>query len=139
MCQQKRNLRKKMLINPLDISVCERYKQANWDVKKEVRKFKKSKLRETINSLEEDYQRNNSHNLFRTVTDLENKPRKPLNIIQDKNGVKKFDINDVLKCWDTHFEAHLNKRFPHDEAAISSIPESTTDEGDFTEISLDEV
>ena len=74
-----------MLINP----VCEKYKQANRDVKKEVQKFKKSELKKkTINSLEEDYQRNNSHNLFQTVRDLENKPRKPLNIIQDKNGVK---------------------------------------------------
>ena len=70
---------------------------------------------------------------------MENKPRKPLNIIQDKNGVKKFDINDVLKCLETYFEAHLNKRFPHDEPAITSIPESTRDEGDFPEIPLDEV
>ena len=93
--------------------------------------------KKTINSLEEDYQRNNSHNLFQTVRDLENKPRKPLNIIQDKNGVKKFDINDILKSWETLFKTHLNKRFPHDEAAISSIPESTRDEGNFPEISLD--
>ena len=70
---------------------------------------------------------------------MENKPRKPLNIIQDKNGVKKFDINDILKSWETLFKTHLNKRFPHDEAAISSIPESTRDEEDSPDISLDEV
>ena len=139
MCQQRRDLRKKMLANPSDVSLCESYRKANRDVKNEVRKFKQNKLKETINSLEDDYQKNNSHNLFRTVRDLENRPRKPLNIIQDKNGVKRFDINEILKCWETHFQAHLNKKFPHDEAATSSIPDPTDDEGDFPDFSLEEV
>ena len=82
---------------------------------------------------------NNTHNLFKTVRELENRPRKSLNVVQDKNGIKKFDINEVLECLKTHFQSHLNKKFPHDTEATSTIEEPVAIEENMPQISIEEV
>ena len=33
------------------------------------------------------------------------------------------NTEEVLKCWQEHFEAHLNTRFPHTPDALADIPE----------------
>ena len=49
-----------------------------------------------IDKLEEDFRKNDSHNLFKTVRELEELPKKSLNIVKDANGVKQTDPESVM-------------------------------------------
>ena len=49
-----------------------------------------------IKQLELDHKHNNSHNLFRTVRELEGKPRKPMSAVKDKQGNTHTDKKEVL-------------------------------------------
>ena len=59
------------------------------------------------------HRHNNTNNLFRTVRELEGKPRKPMGAVKDMQGNTNTDKIEVLKCWEEHFSAHLNTAFPH--------------------------
>ena len=83
--------------------------------------MKADTLEKKVKKLEDDYKKNDYHNLFKTVRDLEGLPKKTLNIIKDNEGKKQSDTSTVLNLWKEHFENHLNTLFPHNEAAIDSI------------------
>ena len=57
--------------------------------------------------MEQDFQQNNSYNLFKTVKELEGIPKKTIHAVIHKQGKKLTDINSVLKCWKEHFQEHL--------------------------------
>ena len=50
----------------------------NGIVKKEVKEAKRIQLDEKIRKLEDDFRKNDSHNLFKSVRELEGKPRKSI-------------------------------------------------------------
>ena len=104
-----------------------------------MKKEKINTLEKNIKKLEEDYNANNSHNLFKRVKDLEGKPRKSLMTVKDKDGNKKTNMKDVLRIWKDHFKKHLNTAFPYDENALNSIPEPLLEDNDVYEISKDQI
>ena len=71
--------------------------------------------------MEEDLRGNNSHNLFRMVRELEAGPRKHVNAVKDKNGNILCKNKEVIERWREHFNEHLNREFPHDEAALDTL------------------
>ena len=110
-----------MLKRPADPSTSEINKTLNKRVQHEVVAHKSKLLECKIKKLEDDYVKMNSFNLFKTVRELENKAKKFLNIVLDKDGNKQASINKVLKIWKEHFEKHLNTEFPHKAAALDKI------------------
>ena len=87
-----------------------------------MRKHKRKMLEQKVEQLEDDFHHNRSHNLFKTVREMEGKPQKPLNIVKDKKGETHTNTAEVLNCWEDHFSQHLNTEFPHDPTAINEIP-----------------
>ena len=78
----------------------EEYKMLNTEVKERVKKIKQNQLENKIKQLEIDFRANNSYNLFKMVRDLSGKPRKTLNVVKDKTGIKHTLAHEVLKCWE---------------------------------------
>ena len=78
-------------------------------------------MEKRIEQLEVDFKQNNSHNLFKAVKEMEGKPRKVLNAVKDKDGKKHTNARKVLKCWEEHFDSHLNTEFPHEHSALDCI------------------
>ena len=58
--------------------------------------------------MEEDFKKNDSHNLFKYMQELKNKLCKHLMVANNGDGNPKTDPGDVLKCWETYFKKHLN-------------------------------
>ena len=104
-----------------------------------MKKEKINTLEKNIKKLEEDSKANNSHNHFKSVKDLEGKPRKCLMTVKDKDGKKKTNMKDVLRIWKDHFKKHLNTAFPYDENALNSIPEPLLEDNELFEISKDQI
>ena len=50
----------------------------NGIVKKEIKEAKRIQLDEKIRKLEDDFRKNDSHNLFKSVREIEGKPRKSI-------------------------------------------------------------
>ena len=111
----------------------------NTKVKKGVKKTKQNQLENKIKQLESDFRANSSHNLFKTVRDLSGKPRKTLNVVKDKKGVKHTLAHEVLKCWENHFKEHLNTEFPRDSAAINNINIPHNDQNHIEDINKEEI
>ena len=80
MCQERRKARIIMLKNPEQADVKEMYKIINKKVKSAVKFHKKQKLELTIYQLEEDFRKNNSRNLFKSVPELERKQNRSLSV-----------------------------------------------------------
>lgn len=139
LCEKRRSLRLKALNNPNDPTVRDEYRQTNREVKTKVKACKVENLQKKVFELEADFRNSNSHNLFKTVRDLESKPPKSLTVIKDKQGNLKTQLEEVLSCWEEHFKAHLNKSFPREDNAIETIPEPPINDEPTPDISLDEV
>ena len=119
MREKRRSLRKKVISSKKSCkSTIQEYNRVNRIVKREVKKAKRKQLDEKIMKLEDDLN-NNSHNLFKTVRELEGKPKKSL---KNQKKDKTTKTGEVLKIWKDHFKQHLNTEFPHDENVIQSIP-----------------
>ena len=69
-----------------------------------------------------DFKRINSHNLFKHVRGIEGKVQKPFSMIKDKSGNTHTNKDEVLKCLQEHFEAHLNTKFPHEPEEMQGPP-----------------
>ena len=121
LCKQRRNARLVHIKDPNNFNARETYKSLNKIVKRETKNFKKKKLEQKIQAMEQDFHKNNSYNLFKTVKDLEGAPKKTIHTIIDKQGKKQTNITEVLKCWEEHFQQHLNKEFSHHLSAIDEI------------------
>ena len=111
-----------MINNKNSSTIKARYKKLNKLVKAAVKFHKTNMLKERIEQLEHDFKHNNSHNLFKIVKELEDRPKKSLQAVLDKNGIKHTNKTKNLACWKEHFEEHSNKIFPHDPNAIDRIP-----------------
>ena len=120
-CEKRREARKNMLKNPSNAEMRKVYSKLNKEVKKAVKVAKNKNFESKIKQLENQYQKNDSHNLFKTVKELEGKPKKRLSMVKDETGAKHFQMGKVLKLWEEHFEKHLNTSFEHDENALQSL------------------
>ena len=82
--------------------------------------------------LEDDFQKKNSHSLFKTVRELEDKPRKNVPAMKGADGKRTTNPTEVLEIWRKHFKNHLNTEFPRDEQALTTLgndlPAHTDDE-----------
>ena len=132
LCERRRKLRKDILSSPHCGNKKENYREVNRLVKKEVRKAKREKLERLLTKLEDDFQKKNSHSLFKTVRELEGKPRKNVSAMKGADGKKTTNPAEVLEIWRKHFESHLNTEFPRDEQALNELgndlPAHTDDE-----------
>ena len=90
LCEKRRSLRKKVINSKKSYAATiQEYRKANRIVRKEVKKVKRIQVDEKIRKLENDFRKNGSHNLFKSVRKLEGKPRKSLTVIKNQNGDKK--------------------------------------------------
>jgi hypothetical protein len=126
LCEKRRAARIEMIKNPRSAPIQVRYRNLNKQVKAEVKKTKQENLEKKVTCLEEDFKANNSRNLFKTVRELEGRPKKSLTMVKDKQGKKHSQLNEVMLCWEEHFKVHLNTAFPHDPDAVLDIPDSPT-------------
>jgi len=138
-CEERRHARAEMLNNPQSKEKKLLYKQLNKSVKHAVKMQKNCSLEKKIEQLELDFKQNNSHNLFKTVRDIEGKPRKAMSAVKDKQGNTHTNKSEVLKCWEEHFNTHLNTSFPHQPTAINEIPEAPEDAENLPPISEEEI
>ena len=122
LCEERRQARLQTLNKPKVAIYRKKYHTLNKKVKTAVRKHKRTMLEQKVEQLEDDFHHNRSHNLFKTVREMEGKPKKPLNIVKDKKGETHTNTAEVLNCWEDHFSQHLNTEFPHDPTAINEIP-----------------
>ena len=90
-----------------------------------VKKAKRKQLDEKIIKLEDDFKKNYLHNLFKTVRELEGKPRENLMFVKNQKKDKTTKTEEVLKIWKDNFRQHLNTEFSHDENILQSIPNTT--------------
>ena len=127
------------LKDPNNTHARETYKSLNKLVKRGIKTFKKKKLENKTQMMEQDFHQNNSYNLFKSVKELEGIPQKTIHTVTDKQGKKLTNINSILKRWQEHFEEHLNKEFPHHEAAIDGINENNHRDEPLDPITKDEV
>ena len=79
-----------------------KYRKLNKDVKLAVQRLKRETMEKIVNYLEEDFAANNTKNLFKTVRELEDRPRKPITMVKDKHGNKHSQLNEVMDCWEEH-------------------------------------
>ena len=122
--EKKRSFRKKVINSKKShAATIQEYRKVNRIVKKEVKKVKRIQLDEKMRKLEDDFRKNDSHNFFKSLRELEGKPRKRLTVIKNQNADKRTQTDEVLKIWKENFEQHLNTEFPHDESILQSIPE----------------
>ena len=90
--------------------------------------------------MEMDFRKNNSYNLFKSVMELTGRPRKSIVMINDKQGNKQTNINKVLKCWEEHFEEHLNnKKLPYENNALHELEQIEENVFDTEQISEEEI
>ena len=87
-----------------------------------VKKAKRKQPHDKIKKLEDDFKKNEFHNLFTSVRELEGIPNKSLTVVvknQKKDNITKTE--QVLKIRKKHFEQRLNTEFPHDGNILQSI------------------
>ena len=77
--------------------------------------------------------------LFDQVRKLEGKKRKPLTAMKDLDGKLLMKKADILHVWKTHFEKHLNTRFPRDEEALLQFQPVTQENPQIPPITEQEV
>ena len=131
LCERRRKAKINLLNHPDDAGKQIEYRKLNKTVKKLIQKQKRENLQNKIMTLEEDFAKNNTHNLFRSVRELEGKKQK-------SQGVIRMKKQEVLTIWQTHFEKHLNTQFPHDEDALSEL-DSDMNVEEFSPITQTEV
>ncbi|KAK3888678.1 hypothetical protein Pcinc_007291 [Petrolisthes cinctipes] len=126
----RREARLKYLKQPSNNELRENYRTINRQVKSEVLQQKRLTMEKKVEQLERDFKNNNSHNLFKTVRELEKKPYRQLNTIKDKNGTIQCEQEEVLRCWQDHFTTQLNTEFPHNDEAPNDVLEGDAEIND---------
>ena len=139
LCEERRVLRKRMINCPTDKQLKEDYKDKNRECKNAIKKERKSALENEIREMEDDFQANRTHNLFKKVKELGKKPTKKHMVLKDANGNRKTETSEVMKLWENHFQMHLNTKHPYEESAIDSIPEAPDDPDVSLIITSDEI
>ena len=129
-CNERRKARLRCLKEPANNELREIYRTVNRAVKSEVKQQKRMAMEERVEQLERDYIQNNSHNLFKTVREMESKPYRRLNIVKDRNGIIQCKQEEAMKCWQNHFATQLNTEFPHNEEALDTIPPAVVENDD---------
>ena len=90
LCEKRRGLRKIIISSERSrASNIDEYKEVNRLVKRAVKQTKRRRLERKILKLENDFRKNDSHELFKAVRELEGKPRKSLMAVKNKDGEKK--------------------------------------------------
>ena len=84
-------------------STIQEYTKVNRTVKKEVKKAKRKQVDEKIKKLEDDFKKNDSHSLFKSVSELEGKPKKSLMVAKNQKKYKSTKAEEVLKIWKKTF------------------------------------
>jgi len=126
LCERRRNAKMIMLNNHNNVEYRNNYKELNKNVKRAIKKQKNDNLQSKILEMEENFKKNNTHNLFQQVRQLEGKRYKSVFAMENSQGVLQMKKQDVLDIWKTHFEKHLNTQFLHDEDALLEF-EQTAD------------
>ena len=60
-------------------------------------------------------------------------------MVKDKSSNTHANKDEILKCWQQHFEAHLNTKFPHEPEAMLEIPPLPPDAETIGEITAEEI
>ena len=94
LCEKRRAFKK----NILDLQFRNTRKWIVWWKKKWKKKKKKKKLDEKIKKLRDDFKKTDLHNLFRSVHELEGKPKKRLLVVKNQKKVESAKQNKFLKC-----------------------------------------
>ena len=76
LCEKRRQSRLEMLNAQDDDDIVQKYRRLNKKVKKAVKAHKNKTLDDKVVQIETDFANNNSHNLFKTVKEMENKQKK---------------------------------------------------------------
>ena len=139
LCDERRKSRQLLLNDTQSDALKMQYKDLNKRVKSEIKAHKRKNLDCKVEELEASFRENDSFNLFKAVKDLENKPRKSLSAVKDKQGKTHTNKTKILKCWEEHFKAHLNTAFPYEPGAINDIPEPPEDADSLPDIEKSEI
>ena len=109
---EKRSLIKKVINSKKShATTIQEYRKVIRIVKKEVKKAKWIQLDEKIQKLEDDFRKNYSHNLFKSVGELEGNPRKSLMVIKTKMQIKGLKQMKFLKFGKRTLNSMLIRNF----------------------------
>ena len=67
-----------------------------------MKKAKRKQIDEKIKKLKDDFNRNDSYNLFKSVRKLEGRPKKNLMLVKNQKKDKSTKT-EALKIWEKHF------------------------------------
>ena len=67
-----------------------------------MKKAKRKQIDEKIKKLKDDFNRNDSYNLFKSVRKLEGRPEKNLMLVKNQKKDKSTKT-EALKIWEKHF------------------------------------
>ena len=67
-----------------------------------MKKVKRKQIDEKIKKLKDDFNRNDSYNLFKSVRKLEGRPKKNLKLVKNQKKDKSTKT-EALKIWEKHF------------------------------------
>ena len=136
-CHLRRKARIAMMNDP---SPCNKnnYAKLNKTVKFEVKKWKRRLLDKEVSEMEVAHAKNNSHELFKKVRKLAGEKSQLQTAAKNKHGVLKTAPTDVMKCWEEHFQKHLNTQFPRDDSILNTIPEPAAADAPSTPFTIDE-
>ena len=89
--RKEEHLEKRFFINSKNshAATIQEYRKVNRIVKQEVKKAKRIELDNKIRKLEDDFGKNDSHNLFKSARELDGKSRKSLTVIKNQNADKR--------------------------------------------------
>ncbi|KAI5735577.1 hypothetical protein M8J77_020203 [Diaphorina citri] len=99
-----------MLLCPTSVARKREYQEARQKCQREVRRIREEWWNKKINELQEFANKNDTYNLYRGIKSTVGPIRKPLNIIEDKNGNKISNKEERLERWREHFQHVFNQQ-----------------------------
>ena len=100
LCKKRVSLRKKVInYKKSHGATIQEHRKVGRLVKKEVKKAKRIQLDEKIRKLQDGFRKNEKHNFFKYVRELEKKPKIIPMVIKNQNLDKRTETDEVLKIW----------------------------------------
>lgn len=108
--ENKRKAHERLLTSPASEALKKQYQEARQKCQHEIRRIREEWWNKKINELQEYANKNDTYNLYRGITSIVGPIRKPLNIIENKNGIKLSNKEDRLDRWREHFQHVFNQQ-----------------------------
>ncbi len=106
----------------------EKYRKARNSVRDAARADKMAWWDRTMKNMEEDFQKNDIGNAYRTMKRLTKSKSKPVECVKDSGGNVLSAPDDVRQRWKEHFDAVLNVKRTIDPRVVEELEDNSSEE-----------